>query len=526
MIKRRIFILLFLLIFVLSGCKKDKDPLREANPRNEIIYQVFVRSFADGNGDGIGDLPGLTSRLDYLEELGVTALWLMPIFPSPTYHGYDVTDYYDINPDYGTLDDFKKLVSEADKRGIKIMLDMVFNHTSSEHPWFQAALASDEKYRNYYVFHETRPTGAGSWNQNIWHGSPGNYYCGYFDASMPDLNMFNEEVVEEINKISRYWIEMGVKGFRLDAAQHFFGYNEYKDKQYDYYENIIFLQKLKKRCLEVEPDFYLLGEVNETMDSVVGEYFRGLHSPLDFPISGKILDSVVKNSRGYVIKIIQSYDKYRDYNRTFISAPFLTNHDQDRIADQVDGDLRELKLAAEMLLTLPGSPIIYYGEEIGMHGVKANGEMSDGGSVWDETRRLPFKYGDELDTSWFDDESFVSVVKNKVIASALEQKEDPDSLWQTYRKLIELRKEYPALRYGNEISAYEKNTRDLQGFYRTYEYQSFAQKILVLHNLSYSDIDMIPFTGKIIYASDSEDLENLDKIKARSTVIIEVKEDV
>jgi len=527
MIKNRILMLLLLLIFVLSGCNNDDsgDPLKAANPRNEVIYQVFVRSFADGDGDGIGDLPGLIDKLDYLEELGVTALWLMPIFPSPTYHGYDVTDYYDINSDYGTLEDFQNLLKEAEERGIKIILDMVLNHTSDQHPWFKAALEGDEQYRSYYVFHKNKPGGAGSWNQTIWHGSPGNYYCGYFSHTMPDLNMHNEEVHEEIFNICSFWIEMGVAGFRLDAAQHFYGYNEYQDTMYDYYENIIFLQALKKHCLEINPDFYLIGEINEKTDTVIGEYFKGVHSPLDFPISNRILGSSVGNSRGYVTNLLFTYERYRKYNHQFISAPFLTNHDQDRIADMARGDVGKLKLAAEMLLTLPGSPIIYYGEEIGMFGVKSNGEKSDGLEIWDETRRLPFKFGDDYDTSWFTDENFISVVKNKAVLSATAQMEDSISLWHTYQKLIKLRTSYPALMYGNEITEYEGNNQSLQGFYRTYEYRNFSQKVLVLHNLSNNDLDMIPYSGKIIYATDLDEFENLEKIKARSTIVIELEED-
>jgi alpha-amylase len=194
-----------------------------------VFYEVFVRSFYDSNGDGIGDFNGLTAKLDYLNDgnpatttdLGVTALWLMPIHPSPSYHGYDVTDYYDVNPQYGTLADFKRLLAEAHKRGIRVILDLVLNHTSLQHLWFVAAQDPQSPYRDWYLWSPTDPGWPGPWGEKVWYANGRSYYYAIFDKNMPDLNYTNPAVTAKLDDVARFWLaEVGVDGFRLDAAKH------------------------------------------------------------------------------------------------------------------------------------------------------------------------------------------------------------------------------------------------------------------------------------------------------------------
>jgi glycosidase len=196
-----------------------------------VFYEVFLRSFYDSNGDGIGDINGLIEKLDYLNDgdpktktdLGITGIWLMPIFPSPSYHGYDVKDYYEINPDYGTMEDFNRLLEEAHLRGIRIVIDFVINHTSTEHPWFiEARKGEDSLYRNLYIWSEQKPDYLGPWGQPVWHANyDQTYYYGVFWSGMPDLNFENQEVTNEINRIAAFWLEdIGVDGFRVDGARH------------------------------------------------------------------------------------------------------------------------------------------------------------------------------------------------------------------------------------------------------------------------------------------------------------------
>ena len=202
----------------------------ETNPwwNDAVFYEIFVRSFYDSNADGVGDLQGIIQKLDYLNDgnpntdtdLGVTALWLMPIFPSPSYHGYDVTDYRNIDEEYGTMNDFKALITAAHARGIKIVIDFVGNHTSDQHPWFTAS-ASNESKRDWYLWNSNKPSYNGPWGQEVWHERNSSYYYGVFWGGMPDLNYTNQEVTNEIKNTLRFWKEeVGVDGFRIDAVKH------------------------------------------------------------------------------------------------------------------------------------------------------------------------------------------------------------------------------------------------------------------------------------------------------------------
>lgn len=519
-------ILLFTIILLFSACD-SKSKIELANPRNDIYYQIFVRSFADSDNDGVGDFKGIIQKIDYLKELGITGIWLMPIHPSPTYHGYDVIDYYAVNPDYGTMEDFENLLKEAKKRNINVMLDMVFNHTSNQHLWFQEALAGNSEYRDYYIFSDSTTNRGltGSWGQFMWHFQNNQYYCGNFGHTMPDLNYTNENVQKEIFNISEYWIKKGVGGFRLDAANLYYGLNEYQDKssEYYFYENLIFHQKLRRYCRELNPEFYLIGEIFEKAETLISKFYKGLDSPLDFPISERIVQTVLSNgSSTYANYLEKIYNTYRDENLDFISAPFLRNHDQDRIASYLNGDAAKIKLSVEMLLTLPGTPIIYYGDEVGMFGVKSNGEKSNGIDIWDETRRLPIPFGDQYQTTWFNDQSFPSVKDNQNVETISEQMNDEKSIWKTYQMMIKVRNGNIALKYGNTFEQYENNNSKIQGFYREFEYQKEKQKILVIHNLSTEDVPMPNLEGKIIYMSGES--ANLDVLRAKSTIIIDVTE--
>ncbi len=498
-----------------------QDILLNAYPENNAYYEVLVRSFADSDGDGIGDFNGLADKLDYFVDLGITGLWLMPINPSPTYHGYDVTDYYAVNPDYGTMEDFENLVAEANSKGITIMLDMVFNHTSNQHPWFLAALEGDETYRDYYVFSNED-------NGEYWHGSTNGNYYGYFSYTMPDLNLENPAVFDEIVNISKFWMDKGVMGFRLDAVSHFYSDNEYLDRTSTYVDNIIFLQDYMDAIDEYNSDVYVIGEVwEEDLYQVVGDYFGGLDAPIDFPVSAIIRSAAQSTSnRRYASLLEEIYDYYRRINKDFISAPFVANHDMDRFATMVLGNTDMERMAAEMLLTLPGDPILYYGEELGMFGYKTNGENG----IWDETRRLPFLWDDpEYLTDWLGTTT-ASIIdldnKNSALGGAESQMLDSSSLWNVYATLLQLRNENIALKYGNSFEKWELSTSSLQGFYREFTYEGNHQKLLILHNFANEATDMIEFNGTILYASNlsADQFSSMTSIPAKTTLIIELTE--
>lgn len=406
-----------------------------------VCYEIFIRSFADSNGDGIGDINGITSKLDYLKDLGVDALWLTPLCKSPTYHKYDVMDYRQIDPEFGTMDDFKRLLSEAHKRKIRIIKDLVVNHTSDQHPWFQQARSGKQNpYRDYYVWLDqktidslgiaTREKSGDSWEVSPWHalkeGGPEKYY-GLFWSGMPDLNFDNPKVREEIYSVADFWLtEVGVDGFRLDAAKHI-----YPDWEAE--KSHAFWVEFKEKVRRIKPDAYLVGEVWSTPEKVA-PYFKGL--PANFNVEAALTThQILKTGAGDLIgQLQQTYQAYQAANPDFIDAIFNNNHDHIRIGTTVDGDIERMKLAASLLLTLPGEPYLYYGEEIGMLGNKP-----------DEHIREPFLWKKQAEdrqrTRWIKP----SYSTDNSVRNLEAQMQDPSSLYHHYKKLIKLRHDYPAL---------------------------------------------------------------------------------
>lgn len=505
--------LIIALTTILFGCKKEKkipDSFKNAD-NYESIYQVFVRSYADSNKDGIGDFKGLEQKLDYIKELGFTAIWLMPINPSPSYHGYDVTDYYNVNSNYGTLNDFKALTSKAKSMGIDIYMDLVVNHTSKEHEWFKQAINGVEPYKNYYVFSSTN-------SNSYWHGTgKGNFYYGYFSDSMPDLNLKNQAVIDEIKNISAFWISQGVSGFRLDGALHYLRPDEYNSKAAIYTNAVSIIDELETYCKTLNPSFNI---IVEAWDHYLGyaPTFRADASPLDFDMSELIIGTAIgQSNRSFFYQMSSMYSEYTKYNIDYCPAPFLLNHDMDRLASKAgySDSLANQKMAAEILLSMPGTPVVYYGEEIGMKGIRANGVNGQ----YDETVRLPYVSGDDTMTSWVKDYN-----NYNNITSAKDQLTDNSSLLNVYKRLLNTRNNNIALKYGNSFEEVTTNTnKALICYTRTVTYKNKTQTVLVIHNLSNFGELMPNVKGNLIYATDKNTvLTNLEKIPAKSTLIIDI----
>lgn len=408
-----------------------------------VCYEIFVRSFADSNGDGIGDINGITSRLDYLKELGVDALWLTPLCKSPTYHKYDVMDYRQIDPEFGTMDDFKRLLAEAHKREIRIIKDLVINHTSDQHPWFQQARTGKQNpYRDYYVWLDqksidslgiaTREKSGDSWEVNPWHslkeGGAEKYY-GLFWGGMPDLNFDNPKVRQEIYAVADFWLtQVGVDGFRLDAAKHI-----YPDWEAD--KSHAFWIEFRENIRRIKPDAYLVGEVWSTPEKVA-PYFKGL--PANFNVDAALaIHQMLRSGEptDLIGQLQRTYRAYEAANPGFIDAIFANNHDHVRIGTTAGGDIDRMKLAASLLLTLPGEPYLYYGEEIGMLGNKP-----------DEHIREPFLWRehaqDQQRTRWMKP----TYSTDQSVRNLEAQIQDSSSLYHHYKTLIQLRHQFPALR--------------------------------------------------------------------------------
>jgi glycosidase len=434
-----------------------------------------VRSFYDSNADGIGDFNGITQKLDYLNDgdpktttdLGVTALWLMPINPSPSYHGYDVTDYFAVNPAYGTMDDFKNLLKEAHKRGIRVIIDMVMNHTSNRHPWFEAAKDPASPYHNWYIWSDTNPNYSGPWNEAVWYPVSANqFYYAIFTNEMPDLNYNNPDVVAKMQEVGRFWLkDVGVDGFRLDAARHIV---EEGKNQADTPATHAWWKTFRPTYKSANPQAMTVGEIWTTNADVAPYVAQGdqLDLAFDFDLASAMVQSAKSRSTwGISSGLANSTSLFPAAQ----NATFLTNHDMDRVMTQLGQDSDKAKLAAALLLTAPGVPFIYYGEEIGMTGAKP-----------DENIRTPMQWTSDAQTGGFTTKyPWEGLSTDTGKWNVAGETTDKTSLLSTYRTLINLRNQHVALRIGQYIPV-QADASALLAFLRV----SKGETVLVLINMS------------------------------------------
>jgi alpha-amylase len=413
---------------------------------NTVCYEVFVRSFYDSDGDGVGDLTGLIEKLDHINDgdpatqrdLGADCIWLMPVAQSPSYHGYDVTDYYHINRDYGTTEDFKRLMVEAHRRGIRVLVDLVLNHSSSEHPYFKHALLDPASpYRDWYIWSPTERRTEG-WSVPTWHKAPtrDEYYYGLFWHGMPDLNLANPEVRAEAERIARFWLEeMGVDGFRLDAVVHFFEQGE--DPRHGPGTHP-WLRDYSAHIKRIAPSSFTVGEVWDSTGGMLPYYPDQLDAYFAFEVSDALLDAVQSGSKGRLVSAVQRVQREIPAGRW---ATFQRNHDQTRTLTELWGDAARAKLAASLLLTLPGIPFVYYGEEIGMTGDKPDPRLRTP-MHWTLSPTAGFTRG----TPW------EPLQPDSLTANVEAQNTDPNSLLNHYRRLIHMRTGNPALGIGDFVA--------------------------------------------------------------------------
>jgi maltose alpha-D-glucosyltransferase/alpha-amylase len=488
--------------------------------KDAVFYQVYLRAFADSNGDGHGDLRGLTQKLDYLQALGVDCLWLMPIYPSPLLDdGYDIADYYGVHPDYGTLDDFKTFLAEAHARGLRVIADLVLNHTSDQHPWFQAARADRQSpFRNYYVWSDTDQKfkdarlifldiEKSNWT---WDATAGQYFWHRFYASQPDLNFDNPAVRAEMLNVAKFWLDLGLDGFRADAVPYLF------EREGTNCENLpethAYLKELRRFVDEHYPKGgrILLAEANQWPQDVRAYFGDGdeFHMAFHFPVMPRIYMALARADRTPIVDILA---RTPPIPANCQWCTFLRNHDEltlemvtpeerdsmwrtyapesrmrlnlgirRRLAPLLDGDRRKVELLSSILFTLPGAPIIYYGDEIGMgdniwlddrDGVRTPLQWDAGPNAGFSTRDVP---PERLYAPLIADERFGY---QRVNVAA--QRADPDSLWHTLRRMIAVRKQQRAFGQG-ACEFLPVENRAALAVVRTFA----EETILAIHSLS------------------------------------------
>ncbi len=502
--------------------------------KDAVFYEVFVRAFADGNGDGIGDLQGLTGKLDYLRDLGVDCIWLLPIYPSPLRDdGYDVADFYAVHPDYGTVKDFSMLVNEAHQRGLRVIADLIPNHTSDQNPWFQASRDPEhpehERYRDWYVWSPTdqRYTAARiifiDYEPSNWTWDPlrDEYYWHRFFHHQPDLNFDHPAVQEEMLKVVRFWLDLGIDGFRVDATPYLF------EREGTSCENLpethAYLKRLRAFVDKTAPGTMLLSEANQWPEDVRPYLGDGdeFHMNFHFPLMPRIFMALARADWGPIREILNRTPPIPDSCQW---ATFLRCHDEltlemvteqerqfmweyyapeprmrlnlgirRRLAPLLGNDRARIELANSLLFTLPGSPVIYYGDELGM-----------GDNIWLDDRdgvRTPMQWSNAPNAG------FSTAAPEALYCAAIDdamygyqqlnvkaQQADPGSLLNRMREIIRVRKAYPALGRG-EVQFLELGNRAVLAYLRRHGQET----ILSVNNLSPDEqtieLDLADFAG-------------------------------
>ncbi|OQC10616.1 MAG: Alpha-amylase precursor [Tenericutes bacterium ADurb.Bin087] len=398
------------------------------NVNGGVYYQIFVRSFADTNSDGQGDLKGIEQKIPYLKMLGVKGIWLTPIHPSPSYHGYDVTDYKAIHPHFGTLEDFDSMMRVASEHDIDVVLDLVINHSARSHPWF----IEGRRRFNTPEYDPNDPYDKGNWYDFYIENGEVKVKIGYFGDHMPELKLDNIAVREEVTSISKFWLDRGVKGFRLDAAGHFFDTDP---------ENIAFLAWFSDMVKSYKQGSYIVAEA-WTGFNAQKYYYAGVESLFNFDganATGFIIDNIETRSGPPIAYYLDKcFKEAYEINENALMAMFLSNHDMDRSSQMFTRDqLERQKLAASIYILTPGVPFMYYGEEIGLKG-------SRGGAQTDANRRLPMIWKRSEDAFRTDVPVGTTYdMRNQVKDGVEELLAEPMSLLNHYRKVINVRNSHP-----------------------------------------------------------------------------------
>lgn len=425
---------------------EEVEEVRELNIIDDNYrnyYEIFVHSFYDSDGDGIGDINGVTKKLDYIKDMGFNGIWLMPVFSSPSYHKYDTVDYYTVDPEYGTNEDLKNLINECHKNGIRVIIDLAINHTSSKHPWFTEASkylrslpeggqpdANECKYVDYYNFSKEKLSNdyynilSGTW-----------FYEGVFWSEMPDLNLKSDAVRKEIEDIAKFWLDLGIDGFRMDAAVHY--------EESDIAFNTEVLNWFYSYCKGINPDVYMVSEVWSGQSEIANYYKSETPSFFNFAAAGAE-GKLIKTGRGtakaesFVKFMISCQEEYGANYPEYIDAPFITNHDMPRVANNLMSNPNDMKMTCGLMMTMNGSPFVYYGEEIGM---SSKGDK-------DENKRLPMIWQTTAgEGTTKAPEGADSAIESK-FPCVEEQLVDNNSILNYYKRAIRLRNENPEIARG------------------------------------------------------------------------------